>query len=273
MKDSKAQLPIGIFDSGIGGISVLAELIKILPKEKFIYYADTLNTPYGIKSEETIQSLTIQATNFLSFMGIKSLVVACNTATSVAIDKIRNICTFPVIGMEPAIKTATKLDLPGKIIIMATPLTLGSKKFNSLACHYKHVAEIIPFPCTGLVEIIEEGYIMGYKIERYLANLFSSIRKDEISAIVLGCTHYILIKKEITKITGSKIPVIDGNYGTAKHLEAVLKDKHLLNNTMAEKPLAPLKANIQFYTSKNEKKEETLIRFKQLLFTEGIICE
>src|SRR5574340_434815 len=119
MENSKAKLPIGVFDSGIGGISVLAEIMKILPHEKFIYFADTLHSPYGIKPEEIVQSLSIKATEFLSSMGIKSLVVACNTATSVAIDKIRNMCTFPVIGMEPAIKLAVDMGLKGKIIVMA----------------------------------------------------------------------------------------------------------------------------------------------------------
>jgi glutamate racemase len=271
MKDSKAKLPIGIFDSGIGGISVLAEIIKILPEEEFIYYADTLHAPYGIKSEEVIQALSVRAAKFLSSIGIKSLVVACNTATSVAIDEIRNICTFPVIGMEPALKPAMQLGSKGKIIIMATPLTLKSKKFNTLAYHYKHLAEIIPFPCTGLVEIIEQGYIHGQEIENYLTNLFSTVNKDEVSTIVLGCTHYVLIKKEITKIAGSKIPVIDGNCGTAKHLKMILQDEGLLNNAMTKTPQVPLRVNIQFYASQNKK--EVITRLKQLLLTEGIICE
>src|SRR5574337_602785 len=202
MKNPKADLPIGIFDSGIGGISVLTEIIKALPYEEFVYFADTLHSPYGTKPEDIVRSLSIKATEFLSFAGIKSLVVACNTATSVAINEIRRMYPFPVIGMEPALKPAVELGLTGKILVMATPLTLKSKKFNELAHHYKYRAEIVPLPCEGLVEIIEREYPHEREIKEYLSHVFSSVNKEDISAIVLGCTHYVLIKKEIVDIIG-----------------------------------------------------------------------
>lgn len=271
MKNQKAKLPIGVFDSGIGGISVLAEILKILSHEEFIYFADTLHSPYGIKPENIVQSLSIKAAEFLSLIGIKSLVIACNTATSAAINEIRKMHAFPVIGMEPAVKFAVDLKPKGKIIVMATPLTLQSKKFNELVYHYKHLAEIIHMPCAGLVEIIEQDYSNRREIENYLLNLFSSGEKKDISIVVLGCTHYILIKEEIMKILGGEIHVIDGNCGTAKHLRTVLQNKCLLNNTVTEKPHLPLKAHVKFYISGNGNGIEA--RCKHLLLQEGIICE
>lgn len=271
MENPKVKLPIGVFDSGIGGISVLAEIIRTLPYEKYVYFADTLNSPYGIKPENVVRSLSIKAAESLTIVGIKSLVVACNTATSAAIKEIRKMCAFPVIGMEPAIKPAVESGLKGKILVMATPLTLKSEKFNELACHYKHLAGIVPLPCAGLVEIIEQGHTRGREIEEYLSHLFSTVSIDTISTIVLGCTHYVLIKKEIAKIAGCGINLIDGNCGTAKHLRAVLQKEQLLNTAIVDKPPIPIKAQVQFYISGNEK--ETITTYKQTLLNEGIACE
>src|SRR3989304_4245899 len=271
MKNPKADLPIGIFDSGIGGISVLAAIIKILPNEEFIYFADTLHAPYGNKPENVVRELSIKAAEFLSSIGIKCLVVACNTATGTAINEIRKMCAFPVVGMEPAVKPAVELCLNGKILVMATPLTLKSKKFNELIRHYKHRSEIVPLPCPGLVEIIEQGHTHGRKIEEYLSPLFSSVNQEDISTIVLGCTHYVLIKEEIVKVMGMEINIIDGNYGTARHTMTVLQKEQLLNNEVEKKPKIPFKALVKFYISGNEK--EVVRRCRQLLQNEGIICE
>jgi len=271
MKNPKADLPIGIFDSGIGGISVLAEIIKLLPYEEFIYFADTLHAPYGDKREDVVRAFSIKAAEFLSSIGIKCLVVACNTATGAAINEIRKICAFPVVGMEPAVKPAAELGIKGKILVMATHLTLKSKKFNELIRYYKHRSEIVPLPCPGLVEIIEQGHTHGREIEEYLSHLFSSVNKEDISSIVLGCTHYVLIKKEIMKVMGMEISIIDGNYGTARHTMTVLQKEQLLNNAIEEKPKTPLKALVKFFISGNGK--EVVRRCRQLLQNEGIICE
>ena len=271
MDNPSAKLPIGVFDSGIGGISVLAEIIKILPNEEFIYFADTLHAPYGNKPENVVQSLSIKTTEFLSSVGVKCLVVACNTATGAAINEIRKMCAFPVVGMEPAVKPAAELGIKGKILVMATPLTLKSKKFDELIRHYKHRSEIVPLPCPGLVEIIEQGHTHGREVEDYLSYLFSSINKEDISAIVLGCTHFVLIKEEIVKIGGREINVIDGNYGTARHLRRTLQNERLLNNVIMKKHKIPLKTNIRFYISGNGK--EVIRRCKQLLQNKGIVCE
>lgn len=271
MESSKVKLPIGVFDSGIGGISVLAEIIKMLPHEEFIYYADTLHSPYGSKSEDVVRTLSIKAAEFLSRMRIKSLVVACNTATCAAIAEIRAMFSFPVIGMEPAIKPAVESKSRGKILVMATPLTLKSRKFHELVCRYKHLADIVPLPCPGLVNIIEQGYVQGHVIQEYLSQIFSQINGDDISTIVLGCTHYVLIKGEIVKVVGSNIPIIEGNLGTARHLRSVLQSKVLLANAVLERPQFLLKAKVRFHVSGHKKEVITLCR--RLLQGEGIVCE
>ena len=267
MRRQKNRLPIGVFDSGVGGISVLVEIIKLLPHEEFIYYADSINAPYGIKPENTIRSLTIKAADFLFKLGVKSLVVACNTATSAAIKEIRRIFELPVIGMEPAIKPAVELKKNSRIIVMATPLTLQSKKFNSLVYQYKHLAEIISIPCPGLVELIERG---NNNIADYLYSILRPETNKNISTVVLGCTHYVLIKREILKVLGRNINIIDGNCGTARHLKTVLEKEGLLNNTLEDKLQIPLRANVRFYTSGTCKE---VLKYKQLLQVEGITCE
>jgi len=267
VRRQKNRLPIGVFDSGVGGISVLVEIIKLLPHEEFIYYADSINAPYGIKPENTIRSLTIKAADFLFKLGVKSLVVACNTATSAAIKEIRRIFELPVIGMEPAIKPAVELKKNSRIIVMVTPLTLQSKKFNSLVYQYKHLAEIISIPCPGLVELIERG---NNNIADYLYSILRPETKKNISTVVLGCTHYVLIKREILKVLGRNINIIDGNCGTARHLKTVLEKEGLLNNTLEDKLQIPLRANVRFYTSGTGIE---VLKYKQLLQVEGITCE
>ena len=266
MRRQKNRLPIGVFDSGVGGISVLVEIIKLLPHEEFIYYADSINAPYGIKPENTIRSLTIKAADFLFKLGVKSLVVACNTATSAAIKEIRRIFELPVIGMEPAIKPAVELKKNSRIIVMVTPLTLQSKKFNSLVYQYKHLAEIISIPCPGLVELIERG---NNNIADYLYSILRPETNKNISTVVLGCTHYVLIKREILKVLGRNINIIDGNCGTARHLKTVLEKEGLLNNTLEDKLQIPLRANVRFYTSGTGIE---VLKYKQLQ-VEGITCE
>ena len=246
---------------------MLVEIIKLLPHEEFIYYADSINAPYGIKPENTIRSLTIKAADFLFKLGVKSLVVACNTATSAAIKEIRRIFELPVIGMEPAIKPAVELKKNSRIIVMVTPLTLQSKKFNSLVYQYKHLAEIISIPCPGLVELIERG---NNNIADYLYSILRPETNKNISTVVLGCTHYVLIKREILKVLGRNINIIDGNCGTARHLKTVLEKEGLLNNTLEDKLQIPLRANVRFYTSGTGIE---VLKYKQLLQVEGITCE
>lgn len=225
----KAKLPIGVFDSGVGGISVLAELVQQLPMEKYIYFGDSKNAPYGTRPIEQVRELSLNVARKLMSYGIKALVVACNTATSGGIKELREMLDIPVIGMEPAVKPAIQRPHQGKIAVMATPFTLKEKKFNTLISQWADPSEIIKLPCPGLVEIIEAHGGGGEELDEYIKKLFHQLELSEVSSIVLGCTHYIFIKETIQKIVGDGIQLVDGNNGTVKQVERLLMAAGLLN--------------------------------------------
>lgn len=223
--------PIGFFDSGVGGISVLKEAVKLLPNENYIYYGDSKNAPYGTKKVEEVKKLTFNAVDFLLSKRVKSIVIACNTATSAAIEDLRNnYADVPIIGIEPALKPAVELNKKGKIIIMATPMTLAETKFNNLMKSYEEKAEIEPLPCAGLVELIEQGIIEGEAVNKYLREKLSPFSKGDISSVVLGCTHYPFIKNELAKVLPTSTAIIDGSFGTVKQLRRQLASMNALND-------------------------------------------
>ena len=245
---NKKDLPIGFLDSGVGGLSVLREAIKIMPNENYIYFGDSKNAPYGVKPTKEIRDLTFNVVDFLIEKGIKGLVVACNTATSAAVSELRRVYPdLPLVGIEPAIKPAVELNRSGKILIMATPMTIKQEKFNLLLNKYKEKAEIVPIPCAGLMEFIEDGILSGEELEEYLEEKLSIYDKSEISSIVLGCTHYPFVKDVIAKIVGSNVIIMDGGEGTAREIKRRLREKNLLTDRIK-------KGNVDIYNSLDEKK-------------------
>jgi glutamate racemase len=224
------EKPIGFFDSGVGGISVLNESIIVLPKEDFVYFGDSINAPYGIKDVNEVKKLTFNAVDFLLDKGVKAIVIACNTATSAAIDDLREkYKDIPIIGIEPALKPAVEISIGKSIIIMATPMTLAENKFKSLMKKNNKKVDIISLPCAGLVELIENGIIEGDQIQSYLKEKLKEFMHLDIASIVLGCTHYPFIKNELTKIVGEKTIIIDGSVGTVNQLKRQLTNNNLLN--------------------------------------------
>ncbi|MBX4261753.1 glutamate racemase [Clostridium estertheticum] len=224
------ERPIGFFDSGVGGISVLKESLKVLPNEDFVYFGDSLNAPYGIKNVNEVRKLTFKAVDFLLEKDVKVVVIACNTATSAAIDALRRrYKDIPIIGIEPALKPAVEVSRGKSVIIMATPMTLTEKKFDNLMKLYNKEVDIIPLPCAGLVELIENGIIDGNEINEYLKGKLKEFSHLDVAAIVLGCTHYPFIKKELIKIVGEKTIIIDGSIGTVNQLKRQLTRNNLLN--------------------------------------------
>lgn len=245
---NKKDLPIGFLDSGVGGLSVMREAIKIMPNENYIYFGDSKNAPYGVKPTKEIRDLTFNVVDFLIEKGIKGLVVACNTATSAAVSELRRVYPdIPLVGIEPAIKPAVELNRSGKILIMATPMTIKQEKFNLLLNKYKEKAEIVPIPCAGLMEFIEDGVLSGEELEEYLEEKLSIYDKSEISSIVLGCTHYPFVKDVIAKIVGSNVIIMDGGEGTAREIKRRLREKNLLTDRIK-------KGNVDIYNSLDEKK-------------------
>lgn len=254
--DSNNSRPIGVFDSGVGGISVLIEAVKALPNENFIYFGDNENAPYGTRDEETILRLTNTAVDFLLDKDIKALVIACNTATSAAISFLRERLQIPVIGMEPAVKPAIIRYGAEKVFVMATPATLKLQKFNDLMSSFSDEAQIISVPCPGLMEIIEKGVIEGDEIKELLDKAFEFDKPVLGDVVVLGCTHYVFLKDFLHLYFAEGVEVIDGNSGTVKQLISRLNEIDALNSSSE-------RGDISIFTS--GKKEKFMPVFERLL--------
>ncbi len=226
---SKKSLPIAVFDSGIGGISVLKELVSVLPNENFIYFGDTANAPYGVKSAQKVRELTFSVYERLKNEGIKAFVIACNTATSAAVASLRE--KYPddiIIGVEPALKPAVKCCEQPRVAVLATPLTLKEEKFALLMQKCGVDARVIPFACPGLVEFVERGEISGEALHSFLEGLLSPLKEEKLDAVVLGCTHYPFVKAEISSILGENVQIFDGSVGTALNTRRRLEESGLL---------------------------------------------
>ena len=215
---------IAVFDSGVGGISVMRELIKLMPNEDYVYFGDSKNAPYGEKTSDDVRRLTVEKISYLIEKGAKAVVIACNTATSVAATVLRNMYPgIPVIGIEPAIKPAVSLKKDSVILCMATEVTLREDKFKSLVSNFEGDAKIIPLACHGLAELVEQGKTDNPETEEYLKELLSEYI-GKIDSVVLGCTHYPFVKNLIKKIMGDSVIVFDGGEGTARETERRLNE-------------------------------------------------
>ncbi len=222
----KRKSPIAVFDSGAGGISVLKELVRIMPGENYIYYGDSLNAPYGTKPTEEVRRLTIDNITRLIDMGAKEAVVACNTATSAAVRLLREMYPhIAMVGLEPAVKPAAEAG--GRVLVMATKLTLREEKLKRLTDKYKDKADIILLPCSQLVEFAENGITGGDELDAYLNNILAPYL-DNVNAIVLGCTHFPLLREAIQKAAGN-IMLYDGGEGAARQAKRLLEKKALLS--------------------------------------------
>jgi glutamate racemase len=205
---------IGVLDSGLGGISVLNELIQNNTAQRYLYYGDLFNSPYGEKSVDEVYTVTKEATQFLFSKGVDAVVLACNTATSAAAGLLREEYPNPIFGMEPAIKPAIQNHFGDKIAVFATSLTLNEKKFNSLLSSLDANNRVIKIGCDGLAKLIDLGN--NQQIENYMNRLSQQIQ-GHFSA-VLGCTHYVLVK-DIFQKTFPDAVFYDGNWGTVKHIK------------------------------------------------------
>ena len=216
---------IGIFDSGIGGSTVLKEIIKILPQENYIYYSDSKNNPYGDKSDEEIKKLCDNIVQKLIQQNCKAIVIACNTASAKAARFLRKkYKEIPIIAIEPAYKMVHDFAYEGQTLVMATKGTIESEKFNLLFNKYNNQKTDL-LACKGLADIIEEGN--KQKIEKYLNENLSKY-KNKVENVVLGCTHYPLIQEEIKNVLGD-VKFFNGAESLAKYLKKVLKENNLLN--------------------------------------------
>jgi glutamate racemase len=242
---NKRQQPIAVFDSGAGGISVLSELVRLMPNENYIYYGDSLNAPYGTRPTLQVRELTTIAIDKLVEMGAKEVVIACNTATSAAIRVLRaKYPHIPMIGLEPAIKPASAYAEGGRVLVMATELTLREEKLNALIARFGDRAEIVRLPCPELVELAENGKTEGAEIDAYLHKILAP-HIGRIDAVVLGCTHFPLAKKAIQEAVGD-VRLFDGGAGAARQARRELERVDLLTDSNS-------KGNITFTSSSPDK--------------------
>lgn len=243
--------PIGVLDSGIGGLSTLAVLKKVLPNENFIFYADHKNTPYGDKTKEEVEIFVYKIVKFFMSKNVKAIIIACNTAVSATIKKLRKEFNIPILGLEPAVKVAYDSCKEKDLVIMATKLTINGDKLKNLLKKLNIENKVKKLSASGLVELIESKNYSKTEIINYLKLLFKDIHSNKFSYIVLGCTHYIFIKNEIKSVLGDKIRIVDGNNGIANHLKNILMAKKLLNNNLNS-------GNIELISSGNIKDKEKL---------------
>ncbi len=227
----KTHAPVGMLDSGLGGLTVLKSTARLLPQENFIYYADFKHSPFGGRTKAELIGILEEVVSELLRRGVKALVFASNTATSAAIEFFRDKLDMPVIGLEPALKPAVQGTPRGKILVLATELTLREEKFRKLYESYQTQDGIILKSCPGLVEIIDAGLDDPQVMDTYLTRLFEEVDRAAIQTVVLGCTHYVIIKKAILKHFDPGVQGIDGNEGAARRLAAVLAQCQLLNTS------------------------------------------
>lgn len=237
-----ATQPIGIFDSGVGGLSIWKEIVTLLPNENTIYLADSINAPYGEKSNKEIIKLSVKNTNLLLERGCKIIVVACNTATTNAIDHLRNNYDVPFIGIEPAIKPAALKTRTNAIGILATKGTFSSKLFSTTSQKFAVGIKVIEQDGEGLVPLIEKGESDSVKMHNLLKAYIDPMIKQHIDYLVLGCSHYPFLIPQIRKLVGEKVTIIDSGEAVARQTKAILEKFNLLNE---ENP----RANHQLYTN------------------------
>lgn len=220
-------MKVGIFDSGIGGLSVLHQAMKEMPDTEFIYYADKEHVPYGEKTVEEVRKFVEDILQFLIGKGVDAIVIACNTATTVATKEFREKFPVPIVGMEPAVKKAVEefQNTDMRIMVIATPITIAGEKLHNLVerVDKKGLADLLPLP--KLVRFAEEGDFTSPEIMEYLRKEMSKFPLEEYTALVLGCTHFNYFKKQFCKIFPGYIHFVDGNEGTVRQLARVLPKK------------------------------------------------
>ena len=250
--------PLGVMDSGMGGISVLRELAGLLPHENFVFYGDSANAPYGSRSTEEIYQLTEQVVQKLLKRGVKAVVIACNTASSAAGARLRaEYPELPIVAIEPALKPAVIACPGGRVVVLATEATLRERKFAGLLEEWKEKAEIIKLPLPGLPEFVERGELDSPQLRKFLQGFFVQLADRPVDGVVLGCTHYPFVRKVIAELLGPQVKVFDGAAGTARQLRRRLYSRRLL--TANQQP-----GSIQWL---NSSPEPEMIELSKKLFT------
>jgi glutamate racemase len=225
-------MPIGIFDSGIGGLTVLKEILGELPRESTLYLGDTARVPYGIRSPETVTRYSFETTRFLSSKGIKILVVACNTVSSISLEAIRSSLSIPVVGViEPGARAAVSVTHNKKIGVIGTEATIRSNSYTRAIHAIDGAVEVFGLSCPLFVPLVEEGWTEGAIAEMTAERYLTRIKDKGIDTLVLGCTHYPLLKGVLSTIMGKNVSLIDSAIETSREIKSVLSRMALLRKT------------------------------------------
>ena len=257
--------PIGVFDSGVGGLTVAREIMRQIPNEKIIYFGDTARVPYGSKSQETVTRFSKQIVRFLQTFQVKTIVVACNTASAYALDELEKECEIPIIGVvKPGAKVAAEVTRNGRIGVIATEATIGSQIYSKYIKELNRDVTIYGKACPLFVPLVEEGLwqdpVTDEIARRYLAELIDI----DIDTLILGCTHYPLIRSTLGRIMGGDETLVNPAYETARELKELLEEKGLLN----EEPPKLGENQYRFYVSDGAEKFK---RFANSIIKYGIL--
>lgn len=222
------EAPVGVFDSGVGGLSVLNEIRSLLPHESLLYVADSGHVPYGEKSPEFIRERSQAIAAFLLQQGAKALVVACNTATAAAVNDLRRLYDLPIIGMEPAVKPAARATRSGAVGVLATTGTLQSAKFAALLDRFAGSVRVLTQPCPGLVECVERGELDGDEVDGLLKRFTAPLLEAGCDTLILGCTHYPFLRSRLQALLPESVALVDTGAAVSRHLQYRLQETGML---------------------------------------------
>lgn len=231
MSINKKTEPIGVFDSGVGGLTVTREIMRQLPNENMVYFGDTARVPYGSKSKDNIIKYSRQIIRFLQTKNVKAIVIACNTASALALDVVKEETDIPVMGViAPGAAAAVRVTKNKKIGVIGTEATIRSKMYSKVMRQMLPGVEVVGKPCPLFVPIVEEGFAKHKIAEEVIDYYLASMRESDIDTMILGCTHYPLLRSRIMKYLGDGIQLVNPAYETAMELKQLLEEKAMLND-------------------------------------------
>ena len=220
--------PIGIFDSGVGGLTVFKEIRQLLPNENLVYFGDTARVPYGNKSANIVQKYSLEIAKFLEMQNVKMIVIACNTASALALHTLRNEIRLPIIGViDPGVRAAIKSAHSGKIAVIGTRATINSGVYQNRIHRLRNSIDVISVPCPLFVPIVEENLINAKIAKEALEMYLSDLKKIDIKSLILACTHYPLLKPQINDFFDGRITLVDSAFETAKEVKETLEARRI----------------------------------------------
>lgn len=255
---NKNTAPIGVFDSGVGGLTVVREIVRQLPNENIVYFGDTARVPYGSKSQNTIIRFSEQIIRFLKTKEVKAIVIACNTASALALDAVRDEFDIPIMGViVPGARAAVETTQNRKIGVVATDATVRSGMYTKIIQEMDPSIEVVEKACPLFVPLVEEGLKKHQVTQLMIQYYLESMKKTDIDAMILGCTHYPLLRSRIREYMGENIQIVNPAYETAMDLKRVLAEYDMTNHGETEQSTEPFYGHYEFYVSDMAEKFRT----------------